>query len=119
MRLQRDGTFSIATSENFFGIYSVEGVLRHGKRAMPAPICTNIHRKNEVTNNRQLLLADGFSFYAVAEISTTSYVLMTSKLCSYGVKSVFSRGRNCGLVRLKQGSKHCNAIEKDRLLRRE
>ena len=38
---------------------------------MPAPICTNIHRKNEVTNNRQLLLADGFSFYAVAEISTT------------------------------------------------
>ena len=71
MRLQRDGTFSIATSENFFGIYSVEGGLRHGKRAMPAPICTNIHRKNEVTNNRQLLLADGFSFYAVAEISTT------------------------------------------------
>ena len=32
---------------------------------------TNIHRKNEVTNNRQQLLADGFSFYAVAEISTT------------------------------------------------
>ena len=69
--MQRDGTFSIATSENFFGIYSVDGVLRHGKRAMPAPICTNIHRKNELTNNRQLLLADGFSFYAVAEISTT------------------------------------------------
>lgn len=38
---------------------------------MPAPICSNIHRINEVTNNRQQLLVEGFSFYAVAEISTT------------------------------------------------
>ena len=41
------------------------------QRAMPAPICSNIHRINEVTNNRQQLLVEGFSFYAVAEISTT------------------------------------------------
>ena len=38
---------------------------------MPAPICSNIHRINEVTNNRQQLVVEGFSFYAVAEISTT------------------------------------------------
>ncbi|MFW5570027.1 MAG: hypothetical protein ACOCN5_07830, partial [Prevotella sp.] len=40
------------------------------QRAMPAPICSNIHRINKVTNNRQQLLVEGFSFYAVAEIST-------------------------------------------------
>ena len=39
---------------------------------MPAPICSNIHRINEVTNNRQQLVVEGFSFYAVAEISTTN-----------------------------------------------
>lgn len=39
---------------------------------MPAPICSNIHRINEVTNNRQQLVVEGFSFYAVAEISTTT-----------------------------------------------
>ena len=35
-------------------------------------ICSNIQRMNEVTNNRQQLLVEGFSFYAVAEISTTA-----------------------------------------------
>ena len=47
---------------------------------MPAPIFTNIHRKNELTNNRQQLLADGFSFYAVAEISTTAVISKIPKL---------------------------------------
>ena len=34
------------------------------------------------------------------DIITSYVVLMTSKLCSYGIKSVFSRGRDNVLVRL-------------------
>ena len=73
MRLRRDGTLSIATSEIFFGICKARRGFTVWQRAMPAPICSNIHRINEVTNNRQQLVVEGFSFYAVAEISTTRY----------------------------------------------
>ena len=55
----------------FFGIFKVRRGFTVWQRAMPAPICSNIHRINEVTNNRQQLLVEGYSFYAVAEISTT------------------------------------------------
>ena len=34
------------------------------------------------------------------DIITSYVVLMTSKLCSYGIKTVFSRGRDNVLVRL-------------------
>ena len=46
-------------------------------------------------------------------------VRMASNQCSYGIKSVFSRGRSSGLVRLKKCFQHCNAIEKDRSLSRK
>ena len=70
-REQRDGTLSIATSEIFFGICKARRGFTVWQRAMPAPICSNIHRINEVTNNRQQRLVGGFSFYAVVEICTT------------------------------------------------
>ena len=81
MRLRRDGTLSIATSEIFFGICKARRGFTVWQRAMPAPICSNIHRINEVTNNSQQLLVEGFSFYAVAEISTTHWkrLLRTTK----------------------------------------
>ena len=78
MRLRRDCTLSIATLEIFFGICKARRGFTVWQRAMPAPICSNIHRINEVTNNRQQLVVEGFSFYAVAEISTTG----NSKLLS-------------------------------------
>lgn len=70
----RDGTLLIATSEIFFGLCKARRGFTVWQRAMPAPICSNIHRINEVTNNRQQLLVEGFSFYAVAEISTTKNI---------------------------------------------
>lgn len=45
--------------------------------------------------------------------------VVDDKRCSYGIKTVFSQGRNCVRMRLKQCSQYCNPIEKDRSLRRE
>lgn len=73
-REQRDGTLLIATSKIFFGLCKARRVFTVWQRAMPAPTCSKIHRINEVTNNRQQLLVEGFSFYAVAEISTTKNI---------------------------------------------
>ena len=73
-RERRDGTLSIATSEIFFGLCKARRGFTLWQRAMPAPICSNIHRITEVTNNRQQLLLEGFSFYTVAEISTTKNI---------------------------------------------
>ena len=73
-RERRDSTLSIATSEIFFGLCKARRGFAVWQRAMPAPICSNIHRITEVTNNRQQLLVEGFSFYAVAEISTTKNI---------------------------------------------
>ena len=46
-------------------------------------------------------------------------IVVDDELCSYGIKAVFPRGQSSVLVGLKQGSQRCNAIEKDRSLRRE
>ena len=73
-RERRDSTLSIATSEIFFGLCKARRGVTVWQRAMPAPICSNIHRITEVTNNRQQLLVECFSFYAVAEISTTKNI---------------------------------------------
>ena len=48
-----------------------------------------------------------------------SPMIVDDKLYSYGIKTVFLRGRSCVLVRLKHCFQYCNAIEKDRSLRRE
>ena len=45
--------------------------------------------------------------------------VVDDKLCSYGTKSVFLRGRSRGRMRLKYCSQYCNAIEKDRSLGRK
>ena len=54
-----------------------------------------------------------------SDIITGYVVFMTSNQFSRGVKTMFSRGRNCVLVRLKQCFQWCNAIEKDRSLSRK
>ena len=107
MRLRRDGTISIATSEIFFGICKARRIFTVWQRAMPAPICYNIHRINEVTNNRQQLLVEGFSFYAVAEISTTIWdSLIFSRLKKRRQNSLNHLKHSYNLICLQISVKH-------------
>ena len=67
-REQRDGTLSIATSEIFFGICKARRCFTVWQRAMLAPICSNIHRINEVTNNRQQQIWSVMIAYLVTRV---------------------------------------------------
>lgn len=72
---------------------------------MPAPICSNIHRINEVTNNRQQLVVEGFSFYAVAEISTTMRKPLSAFMEASEIKV-----RQCVYIDKETHDKYANII---------